>query len=133
MIDFLELWFTRGQSGESLPKRPAKLTPIYSKKRAEIANFDEPFEDEIRRRPRKKRSSVGDFGLTGIPEPPIKDKDMVKEIPSNPIDFIWDTENMLPKKDVPDLSDHSKMALGGTVAKLDENDRITTIGTNNFI
>lgn len=58
---------------------------------------------------------------------------MVKEIPSNPIDFIWDTENMLPKKDVPDLSDHSKMALGGTVAKLDENDRITTIGTKILI
>ena len=72
--------------------------------------------------------SIGSIGLT---EPPIKESSMVKEIPSNPIDFIWDTDNMLPKRDVPDLSDHSKMVLGGTVAKLDENDRITTIGNNN--
>lgn len=124
-----ELWFARGTSGDSLPKRPAKLTPIFSKKRAEIANFDEPpFDDEIRRRPKKKRSSVSDLGLT---EPPIKESSMVKEIPSNPIDFIWDTDNMLPKRDA-DLNDHSKMALGGTVAKLDENDRITTIGLKTF-
>lgn len=67
------------------------------------------------------------------PEPPPKEPSTVKEIPSNPIDFIWDTENMLPKKDAPDLTDHSKTALGATVAKLDENDRITTIGELYFI
>ena len=114
---------------DSLPRRPAKLTPIYSKKRAEITNFDEPPPVEERRKTgRKKRSSIASIS-GGIPPPPPPPPDShVKEIPANPIDFIWDTDNMLPRKE--DLTDHSKTTLGGTVAKLDENDRITTIGSS---
>jgi hypothetical protein len=97
------------------------LTPIYSRKRAEIANFDDT-ESQPRQKSKKKRPSLSD----PPPEPPQKESSLIKEIPTNPFDFIWDTDNMLPKKDAPP-TDHTKTALGATVAKLDENDRITTI------
>lgn len=148
-----------------MPPKPRKITSLYSKKEAEIANMDEQKEkngeDDAEKEEEtnlKKNKKLKEKKLTtesadgteeggeGLEKEPDVDKakavkrerslvktknndTSVKQMPQNPFDFIWDTNNLMPMKDgdreLTNLS-RNKSNLGGKIAKLDEKEKSLT-------
>lgn len=147
------------RENSELPMKPKKLTPIYSKKHAEIAKVeneepptrdddddaehietvrsDDPTTRSTPKTTKKKKSKKNKVTAEDddpnktetTPQSDVVKKDTnVKSMPANPFDFIWDTNNMMPKMDEAAIGlDGNKSILGGTVARLNENDRFSNL------
>lgn len=131
----IELWFSKKDPNETsdLPSRPAKLTPIFARKRGEITqieddqskNYNQEIkdDDQVEQQDKTKKKKKLDVINT-------QKNGNVQEIPSNQFDFIWDTNNLMPKleNDVNGLGtiseefsdlrlNRNKTNLGGRVSK----------------
>jgi len=159
-------WFANNKVSnteeENLPPKPRKITSLYSKKEAEIANMDnqkegedEEQQEEVKKTKKKLKQKMSKESADGTEEgveegkenlendkEPDTDKTAkrerslvktknngtsVKQMPQNPFDFIWDTNNLMPMNDgeLTNLS-RNKSNLGGKIARLDEKEKTLT-------
>lgn len=99
------------------PSRPKKLTPIFSRKRAEIAKFPDYNKPDSKENFENKNQLNESKQLKPIP---ITKE--IKEMPKNPFDFIWGMNSIAPVDNDP----YSKLSrkdttIGGRVDKLSIN------------
>ncbi|RNA26914.1 hypothetical protein BpHYR1_023710 [Brachionus plicatilis] len=122
---------------KNYPSKPKKLTPIFSRKRAEIAKFpdyDEPENvenldteknDEIKLNVEDLNENLNEKNESEefpgrLKSVPIAKE--VKEIPKNPFDFIWGLNSIAPFESDSDLKlSRKNTTIGGRVDKLSIN------------
>lgn len=120
---------------KNYPSKPKKLTPIFSRKRAEIAKFpdyDGPENLDNQNLDEEKSENieldVEDSNEIKEPEKlpgklksvPISNE--IKEIPKNPFDFIWGINSIAPQDSDLDLKlSRKNTTIGGRVDKLSIN------------
>ncbi|CAF0968893.1 unnamed protein product, partial [Brachionus calyciflorus] len=149
-----------------IPSKPKKLTPIFSRKRAEIAkfhDFDEPLEkkdqidqnlnQEAEFQPIENQANALELKIDDVDDVNVDSKNFsdnlnenipeyetkpstaiesVKEMPTNPFDFIWNSSSIAPSDTELKLS-RKNTTLGGRAEKLSINPETFSItGFLNF-